>query len=58
MSLNKRLCSLEAKFEKLKRKQRKGKVEVENEVSEKEDPNEEIQWAYKGGIGEVNRGCY
>ncbi|PFX13895.1 hypothetical protein AWC38_SpisGene21990 [Stylophora pistillata] len=41
MSLNKRICSLEAEFEKLKRKQRKGKVVIENEVAEKEDPNEE-----------------
>lgn len=35
------ICSLEAEFEILKRKQRKGKVVIENEVAEKEDPNEE-----------------
>ncbi|XP_068756648.1 uncharacterized protein [Montipora capricornis] len=41
MSLHKRLSSLEAEFEKLKRKQRKGKTVLENEVAGKENPNEE-----------------
>lgn len=41
MSLHKRLSSLEAEFEKLKRKQRKGKAVLENEVAGKENPNEE-----------------